>query len=253
MGSYRNYYLYLPPTYATEPARRYPVLYLLHGDGGSAASWLLLGIQNTLDRAIAGQGLPDLIVVMPDGSAPDGSDTDWANRWDGTDPVENSVLELVSDIDGAYRTLNSGADRFIGGYSAGGFGALNIAVQHPGMFSVAMSFNGFTAANDPAADPVFGSDPGFLSVNSPINQDTQMPAGTTPYFVLTGGESDAYFTSLTQAFAALLQSAGIASEFHVVPGGHDPRAWNAGLGYGLAYLANRLQPPVQHAYRARLG
>src|SRR6059036_3399869 len=35
----RDVTIYLPPTYAAERSRRYPVLYLLHGYGGTDSTW----------------------------------------------------------------------------------------------------------------------------------------------------------------------------------------------------------------------
>src|SRR6202158_3385462 len=35
----RDVTVYLPPSYATERARRYPVIYLLHGYGGTDGNW----------------------------------------------------------------------------------------------------------------------------------------------------------------------------------------------------------------------
>src|ERR1700730_4337969 len=116
----RPFEIYLPPSYEQAPDRVYPVLYLLHGDGGRASDWAAFGLQATVAPAI-GAGAPEMIVVMPDGSGRTG-DTDWANRWDGTDLVEDQVIDLVSFIDQNYRTMPDRSTRFVGGASCGGFG-----------------------------------------------------------------------------------------------------------------------------------
>jgi S-formylglutathione hydrolase FrmB len=167
MHGTRGYDVYLPPSYDLAPDRAYAVLYLLHGDGGRADDWAAFGLRAKMDQIIA-SGAPEMIVVMPDGSAGSGDLTDWANRWDGSEPVEDQVLDLVRFVDQSYRTMPDRSTRFIGGLSSGGFGALNLALHHPDLFSTAMSFSGFVAANDPEADSgVFGEDSAYIEQNSP--------------------------------------------------------------------------------------
>ncbi len=66
----RRMYVYLPPAYRANGARKYPVLYLLHGAGGDEDAWVTMGRANIiLDNLIAaGTSLP-MIVVMPNGNA----------------------------------------------------------------------------------------------------------------------------------------------------------------------------------------
>jgi enterochelin esterase-like enzyme len=250
MRTQRAYEIYLPPSYQQAPDRSYPVLYLLHGDGGRASDWVAFGLQAKMDQAIAA-GAPEMIVVMPDGSGHAGDLTDWANRWDGADPVEDQVLDLVSFVDQNYRTIPDRSTRFIGGLSSGGFGSLNIALHHQELVSTAMSFSGFIAANDPEADPgVFGEDPGFLERNSPQSLVASQAGAGDIYYVLSGGQNDPYFQHRMAEFSAELDRLGIAHEFHVVPGGHDMTAWDAGLDFGLARLAVQIRAlpgPPDHA------
>jgi enterochelin esterase-like enzyme len=237
----RSFVIYLPPSYDQAPDRSYPVLYLLHGDGGRINDWVAIGLQPKMDRAIA-NGMAEMIVVMPDGSGRFGDETDWANRADGSDPIEDQVLELVNFVDQTYRTLTDRSDRFIGGLSSGGFGALNIALHRPDLFSVAMSFSGFIAADDPEADPgVFGDDPTYVAQNSPAALLSAQAAAGDIYYVLSGGQDDPYFQHRMAEFSAELDRLGIAHEFHVVPGGHDANAWSAGLDFGLAYVAAQIR------------
>ena len=248
MRTQRPFEIYLPPSYAQAPDRGYPVLYLLHGDGGRASDWAAFGLQATMDQAIAG-GLPEMIVVMPDGSSRSG-DTDWANRSDGTELVEDQVIDLVSFVDQNYRTMPDRSTRFVGGASSGGFGALNLALHHQELFSTAMSFSGFIAANDPEADAgVFGEDPGFIERNSPASLVGLQAGARDIYYVLSGGQKDPYFQQRMAEFSAELDRLGIAYEFHVVPGGHDMIAWDSGLDLGLAHLAAQLRslsdPPAR--------
>lgn len=241
MQTQRQFQIYLPPSYKQAPDRTYPVLYLLHGDGGVVETWASLGLRAKMDQAIA-SGAPEMIVVMPDGSGRYGDLTDWANRWDGTDPVEEQVMELVGFVDQNYRTMSDASARFIGGLSSGGFGSLNLALHHPDLFSTAMSFSGFIAADDPEADPgVFGEDRAYIERNSPAALVTTQEGIGDIYYVLSGGENDPYFRHRMAEFGAQLDNLSMGHEFHVVPGGHDGTAWVAGLEFGLAHLAVQIR------------
>ena len=104
--------VYLPPSYAKDPQRRYPVVYFLHGYGATAEAYVrALGMPESIDRAIAA-GARELIVVIPDaftkysGSMFSNSPTigDW----------ETFVArDLTAAIDARYRTVPSRAARIV--------------------------------------------------------------------------------------------------------------------------------------------
>ena len=127
----------LPAGYGSDPPRRYPVLYLLHGADSDYRSWTRYGDAQAI-TARAG-----VIVVMPDGGT-DGWYTDW---YEGDAPVQPRwetyhVGELVPWVDATYRTIAARRGRAIAGLSMGGFGALSYAARHPGTFAAAASFSG---------------------------------------------------------------------------------------------------------------
>ena len=124
----------LPPSYAQQPAARYPVLYLLHCAGGDYKMWM----QGTgLIRELASR---ELIVVCPEGT-PLG--------WYMDSPVRprsaietHLVSELIPQIDREFRTLAARSGRAIDGFSMGGHGAITLAAKHPDLFASAGSFGG---------------------------------------------------------------------------------------------------------------
>src|SRR5947208_16769942 len=128
--------VYLPPGYASHPRERYPVLYLLHGEPGRPGAFLMtvrLGVVE--DELTALHRARPLILVMPFGSTGSFVDKEWAN---GVRPHEGWATfvarDLVRAIDRRFRTIAVGAARGIGGLSEGGYGAINIALRHPGEF-----------------------------------------------------------------------------------------------------------------------
>ena len=128
--------IYLPPSYDREPQRRYPVVYLLHGIFDRYEVWLdHFGVPTILDRLIAADEIPELIVVMPNGG----------NRYGGgfyrDSPVSGDwgsyiAGDLVSYTDGNLRTLAERGARAIVGHSMGGYGAIHLAMVRPEVFSV---------------------------------------------------------------------------------------------------------------------
>ena len=118
-------------------ARRYPVLYLLHGADSDYRSWTRDGDAQAITARAA------MIVVMPDGGS-NGWYTDW---YQGARPVQPRwetyhVGGLVPWIDATYRTIASRRGRAVAGLSMGGYGALSYAARHPGTFAAAASFSG---------------------------------------------------------------------------------------------------------------
>jgi len=131
----RDATVYLPPSYAESPMRRYPVLYLLHGYGGKQDTFTtrLASLAESQDRLATAQGFSEFIVVTPSaytlhkGSMYSASPTtgDW----------EKFVAEdLVAYMDGHYRTLATRMSRGLAGHSMGGYGALRIGMKRPDVF-----------------------------------------------------------------------------------------------------------------------
>jgi len=137
--------VYLPPGYAAGGATRYPVLYFLHGFGGSAGAWTdgkdpQRTLQHTLDTLIDEGTLAPLIVVLPNGS----------NRYGGSfwqdSPVTGGwetyvARDVVAHVDGKYRTLAQPQGRGVAGHSMGGFGALTMAMRHADVFGSAYALS----------------------------------------------------------------------------------------------------------------
>jgi S-formylglutathione hydrolase FrmB len=140
----------LPIGYDPNAARRYPVLYLLHGSVDDYRSWTDKGDAEHLTA-----GLP-LIVVMPNAGY-GGFYSDWFNHGAGGPPEWETyhVGQLIPWIDAHYRTVASRGGRATAGLSMGGFGAMTYPARHPGMFVAAASFSGAVNSNEypPTGEP----------------------------------------------------------------------------------------------------
>ncbi len=132
-----NVYILLPPGYASQAKRRYPVFYLLHGTSGTASDWTQKGeAQQVIGRR-------QLITVMPDIALHDGGGG-WCTNWpDGAQRWETfHIDQLIPWVDSNLRTLRARSERAIAGLSQGGFCSMSYAARHPDLFGIALGYSG---------------------------------------------------------------------------------------------------------------
>lgn len=138
-------FVYLPPSYKTESAKRYPTLYLLHGYTGRPEEWVRNAYQGMslpaeLDSLIAQGVASEMIVIVPNGrNAYLGSfytNSEVTGNWE-----DFIYRDLVGYIDGKYRSLARASSRGIAGHSMGGYGAFMLAMKHPDVFGAAYSLS----------------------------------------------------------------------------------------------------------------
>lgn len=137
--------VYLPPAYAEDSARRFPVCFVLSGFTGRGtmllndAAWTP-SLDRRMDDLIA-EGCGEMILVLPD----------CFTRYGGSQYLDSTatgryethlVRELVPWVDGRFRTLPVRAHRGILGKSSGGYGALTQAMRHPDLFGAVASHSG---------------------------------------------------------------------------------------------------------------
>lgn len=142
----RRLAVYLPPGYDADVARKYPVLYLLHGSGGDENAWLGMGrLRQIMDNMIADGKCRPMIVVMPNGNAeldaapgespymaavPQGK-----NVQSMIGMIEKAFpVEVVPFIEKTFRVLDGKNNRAIAGLSLGGLHSLFISANNPQMF-----------------------------------------------------------------------------------------------------------------------
>ena len=132
--------VYLPPGYASNPKKRYPVVYFLHGYTDSDAKWYSPEVKHWIkmpllaDSIFATRQLPEMILVTPDAFT----------RYEGS-MYSNSVTtgnwedyvakEMVAYMDSHYRTIAKASGRGLAGHSMGGYGAMRIGQKYPEVFS----------------------------------------------------------------------------------------------------------------------
>ncbi len=244
LGGYRDKVeVVLPPGYARQPKRRYPVLYLLHGVPGMPSNFLTVGDVATDEATLVAEGrMQPLILVMPTGSRSFLADEEWANGVRPGNGWETFVArDLVRAIDARYRTIPDGKARGLAGLSEGGYGALNIGLHHPGEFGLLESWSGYMIADNIPA--IFGRSRALLRYNSPADQitavDPQLAADGT-YIWFYCGKSDE-LAGQNRDFDAELTALGLPHEFFERPGRHDWALWRALMPQALITASEHLR------------
>ena len=142
--------VYLPPSYARDASRRYPVLYYLHGYTATAEAYVkVLAVPDSIDRAIAA-GVRDMIVVIPDAFTKYGGSM-YSNSPTIGDWETFIAQELPAFIDKRYRTVASREGRGLAGHSMGGYGTMRVGMKQPSAFAALYAMSSCCLMNDPAA------------------------------------------------------------------------------------------------------
>jgi S-formylglutathione hydrolase FrmB len=242
-GRSQETYVYLPSGYAQHPRRRYPVLYLLHGFPGRPLAFLQTVQMGVIDDALtARRRAQPLILVMPFGSTSTFTDKEWV---DGVAPGNGwstfVARDLVRYVDSHFRTVATGAGRAIAGLSEGGYGAFDIALHHPGEFSLVESCSGYQRPDKLRS--IFGSKLQLLPANDPrrlVRREATSLRTLGTYFWFYSGSTDRLHAQNAD-FARELGSLRLPHRYFVAYGGHNWALWRDNARAAYLAAATRLR------------
>ena len=218
-GAERTSYVYLPPQYASEPDRRFPVLYLMHGAGEDETGWSTQGmLRNIMDNLIAAKECVPMIVVMERGTAVL-ADADPAERPNlfNFDAFEKAMVEeSVPTFDSRFRTLTDRDNRAICGLSLGGFQAYTIGLDHPELFGWIGGFSGSgRGPNDRRDSEMYPKS---------LNDDYHL------FYISIGTDEPAGMYAGIRDLHLALDSLGVNHVYYESPGtGHEWLTWRRSL------------------------
>ncbi|HTW58172.1 MAG TPA: alpha/beta hydrolase family protein [Terriglobales bacterium] len=236
-----QYRAILPATLAS--GEKLQTVYLLHGGGGGFRDW-----SNYSDVARFAES--GMILVMPEGGS-----SYYANAVDPPqDRYEDYIVhDLIADVESRFPAAPGRANRAIVGVSMGGFGAVNLALRHPDLFTFV---GGISSAIDVPRrafairrfqqsrhyEAIFGpSGSSTRRDNDPFILARTANPEQAPYFFLTCGQQEGLLPA-NREFAALLAQRHFRYEFHTVAGGHDWNQWNAWLPKLFQSLSEHMTP-----------
>ncbi|HSB64755.1 MAG TPA: alpha/beta hydrolase-fold protein [Thermoanaerobaculia bacterium] len=245
-----------PPSYRSDPARRFPVLYFLHDGRGDENVFFGQGLADALEKDMREGRLPEMLVVVPRGvgtwfvDAPGGG-SHYATFLNRT---------LVPYVDARYRTVASRGARLVAGISMGGYGALRWAFAEPDLFCAA---GGLSPAVEqmcwpavqampffirPSLERAFGIDP----VKNVLRQndlyamllDDPLLAARVPFLHVRCGTEDKYRLGEIVSFLdRYLDAFAIPHSVVLETGVHDWPYWRRVFPEFVRTLSTRLTPP----------
>ncbi len=235
LGTRRRMRVYTPPGYST--SRKYPVLYLLHGIGGTDTEWTQsCHANNVIDNLLAEGKIPPIVLVFPDGnssrtvadleaaaagrgSAPAGAPGAGAGRGRGMNmepwltPFENDLLkDIIPYIDAHYSVYADRDHRALAGLSMGGGQTLNIGLVHPETFAYV---GGFSSAPDTRQPP------------TALVPDPSVPKQLKLLWLACGNKDG--LIRISQAVHQYLKENGVPHIWHVDGNAHDTTEWDNNL------------------------
>jgi S-formylglutathione hydrolase FrmB len=234
--------VYLPTGYAGD-RKRYPVVYFLHGLPAAASSYRGADF---LARALLASGR-QAIIVAPQGARDNDSDPEYLDWGPGRNWETAITRDVVGYVDRHFRTIRTREGRAIVGLSAGGYGAVILALHHLEAFSVVESWSGYFHPTDPAGTHVL--DLGSSSANANANAHAFVGelrrgfARQPTFFAFYVGRGDSRFRAENRLFDRELTAARVPHLFRLYPGGHEQAVWTAHAKAWLAVAVDHLAKP----------
>ena len=223
-----------PSSYGTDKSKRFPVVYMLHGAGGSYSNWIIKvpHIQQLADQY-------QMILVCPDGAS-----TSWYfdSPVDTTFKYETFVgTEVPTYIDANYRTIADRKGRAITGLSMGGHGGLFLAFRHSDIFSACGSTSGALHVTvitqgygvekrlgDTAANRKYWRDWSVVNVIDNYPKDSLA-------IIMDCGTEDRVLGMNRMVHEKMLKLK-IPHDYTERPGEHNWQYWNTSIDYQLLYF-----------------
>lgn len=217
-----------------QEGERFPVVYLLHGHGGNAKTWIEL--KPELPQIADREGI---IFVCPDGK----DSWYWDSPKNKDYRFETFVAkELVEYIDRHYATKADRKHRAITGLSMGGHGALWLAIRHKDVFGAAGSMSGGLDIRPFPNNWNMKKQLGEKSENSRIwdehtviNQLDKIQEGDLALIIDCGCND--FFLEVNRAVHQILLERKISHDFTIRPGGHNWPYWNNAIDYQLLFFS----------------
>jgi S-formylglutathione hydrolase FrmB len=246
-----SYVVDVPPSYDGPASRDYPVVYALHGLFEGSGFWERRGLAPILARLRESGAVPEFLVVAVDGgnsffvNAPGGRYEDMVTK------------DLVAHVEATYRVLPGREGRGLLGVSMGGYAALHVAFEQPGLVAAVATHSAMLLDRIPSAEQgagrwhmaafnkVFGDpiDPALWAENDPLLWAKKADPKSVPaLFVDCGAEDRFGLASGHRELHRILDERGVAHEFELPPGDHGYEFVRARLEKSLRFLGDALRP-----------
>lgn len=242
------YNIYLPPSYQIEKDKKYPILYLFHGIGGTNKDWFERGhLKDVMDQLIAGGEVCEMIVVSPKAGGRISEEWNGYFNMPGWNYETFFFTEFVPHIENTHRVIGDKANRAIAGLSMGGGGATSYAQRYPDMFSSLYAMSALMSL--PNHDRAASSDPNdkrsllneSVIKNSCVDyvknadENIKNQLLTINWYVDCG--DDDFLIDRNIEFYQAMREARLPLQFRVRDGGHTWEYWHSALYICLPFVS----------------
>lgn len=239
----REYAIFLPAGYEKNADRYYPVLYLLHGGGGSHTDWPKQGQLETIaNQLIASNEACEMIIVCPEAGK---TFMNYFNNpeWRYQDYF---FTEMIPYIESHYRINGDKKHRAIAGLSMGGGGTVVYATSHPELFCAAYEMSGylyrqnlqFIDPKDPVMEKVqkLVEDNNCVKIIDNASPQKAEALKTVKWFIDCG--DDDFTFDANMEFVTALRKKQIPYELRVRDGGHTWEYWRSALYIAIPFISD---------------
>ncbi len=210
VGNTRHLLVYTPPNYSTSV--KFPVLYLLHGIGGTEREWFNNGAPNVvLDNLIADKKIVPMIVVFPNGRAQknDRAEGDVFASAGAFGKFDADLLkDVIPFIESHYSVDPSRTKRALAGLSMGGGQSLNFGLGNLDTFAW---IGGFSSAPNTRSPQDLVPEP-------------EVTKSKLKLLWISCGDQDGLI-SISQRLHVYLKEKNVPHVWHVDSGGHNFPVW----------------------------
>jgi len=242
LGEMRHFAVYLPESYDNDTVREYPVLYLLHGGGGSWGDWGRVGnMVRIADQLMAAGESRQMIIVMPDAGT---TLMTYFNggSWNFEDHFFNEFMPVVEN---RYRIRAEKGSRAIAGLSMGGQGSVMYGCHRPDLFSVVYAMSAY----------LYRMEIAMFREDNPVNRDIQQrvedhnavkyieglsldevsPLRSVTWVIDCGDDDFTYAANVE--FSLAMKEKGIPLQVRIFDGAHSWEYWQAAFRRALPYIS----------------
>lgn len=242
--------VYLPRAYFSQPDKRLPVVYLIHGSPGSPEDWFRAAHAATVGAQLDRLGIPAVLVAPA-------MSTGWTDDSECVDGrrerVETHLLDVViPTVQRLFRVRTDRGARIIAGNSAGGYCALNLGLRHRDMFGTIDDLSGYTGPTfNGGMAKLFGTaltGPELartVRTNTPAAYVPSLPVGPRMRIWLDSGRSDHDVVGQERAISTAFRARpDMRTRLCTRRGGHTYAVWRPALQASLIWALSGVPAPL---------
>ncbi|MEV7182269.1 alpha/beta hydrolase-fold protein [Kitasatospora sp. NPDC093679] len=239
-------YVYLPPQYYQPQFRatRFPAIIAMTGFPGEAKNLVTKLRYPATELGLLKEAAmkPTVLVLMrPSPTMP--RDSECENIPGGPQTQTYFADDVPQDLRTTYRIAAGKGSLGIIGDSTGGYCALKLGMEHPTVFSAAVSLSGyFTAAHDPTTGDLFAGSQQRRDRADLTWRLTHLPPPALAVLLADSKQDGKTYTD-SQAFAAAAHPPMTVDQAFVATGGHNFTTWVRLLPASLTWMSAHLANP----------